>query len=327
MKVLLGTLLALSVLVGGLWANQSPISVSAPSFSAAEIIDPTVPCPPGFVPFNNECIRTVVGVHDTVNAVLQCQAGYVLTAAGRCAPNRGGCPHVYYNNGQSCAPANGMVPYPNAYEIAAISSCPTGYAMVAGGQCVKRASTVQVQKPLGAPACPPGYTPMGDKCRRELSTGFSGKQSSPVVARPGGNIIEIVRNRTITIISEIDIPINITNINNQTTYVDTNNGIITNLDASKGASGAAYLGPSKSDPEKCCEVVSPRICQKKDENEWRCFHRRTEECGTICTAPVVYLRRSDHGYSRGRMVIPPRPKNYLNGRRMSSAMRSNGKVY
>ncbi|XP_063707462.1 zonadhesin-like [Culicoides brevitarsis] len=48
---------------------------------------------------------------------------------------------------------------------------------------------------------------------------------------------------------------------------------------------------------KCCNVISPRVCEKRDD-EWVCFNRKRFRCGSFCTAKTVVLspsRRDCHG--------------------------------
>lgn len=56
---------------------------------------------------------------------------------------------------------------------------------------------------------------------------------------------------------------------------------------------------------RCCVIVSPRICRKQDNDEWVCFHRKHYRCGSFCTAEVVYLRPRRPLYNNSVLIMPP----------------------
>uniref|UniRef100_A0A1Q3FMY8 Putative conserved secreted protein n=1 Tax=Culex tarsalis TaxID=7177 RepID=A0A1Q3FMY8_CULTA len=56
---------------------------------------------------------------------------------------------------------------------------------------------------------------------------------------------------------------------------------------------------------RCCIIVSPRICRKQEHDEWVCFHRKHYRCGSFCTAEVVYLRPRRPLYSNSVLIMPP----------------------
>ncbi|XP_055709732.1 uncharacterized protein K04H4.2 [Phlebotomus papatasi] len=58
-------------------------------------------------------------------------------------------------------------------------------------------------------------------------------------------------------------------------------------------------------PEKCCTVVSPRMCKVVQNGTWGCFHRRKEVCSSICDRPKIYLRPRQPVYRPPIMVVPP----------------------
>lgn len=120
--------------------------------------------------------------------------------------------------------------------------------------------------------------------------------------QPRNILVEIELNQHINILNDMNIPINITNINNQTIAIDT----------AKVIQGSLQENSNNNKTEKCCEVVSPRICKQRPNNDWFCSHRRIEKCGDICTAPVVYLRKSEPLFESDWMVIPPRESSFKN---------------
>ncbi|XP_001846898.2 uncharacterized protein LOC6036926 [Culex quinquefasciatus] len=56
---------------------------------------------------------------------------------------------------------------------------------------------------------------------------------------------------------------------------------------------------------RCCIIVSPRICRKQEHDEWVCFHRKHYRCGRFCTAEVVYLRPRRPLYNNSVLIMPP----------------------
>ncbi|XP_065079387.1 uncharacterized protein LOC135702288 [Ochlerotatus camptorhynchus] len=56
--------------------------------------------------------------------------------------------------------------------------------------------------------------------------------------------------------------------------------------------------------EKCCIIVSPRICRKQ-QDEWACFHRKHYRCGTFCTSNVLYLKPRRPMLRNSSLIMPP----------------------
>ncbi|XP_055609298.1 uncharacterized protein LOC129756446 [Uranotaenia lowii] len=63
--------------------------------------------------------------------------------------------------------------------------------------------------------------------------------------------------------------------------------------------------PPSEQPKKCCIVVSPRICQKQDQDEWVCFHRKHYRCGSFCTADIMYLKPRQPKIHNSMLLMPP----------------------
>ncbi|XP_062555420.1 uncharacterized protein LOC134220384 [Armigeres subalbatus] len=59
-----------------------------------------------------------------------------------------------------------------------------------------------------------------------------------------------------------------------------------------------------SQPDRCCIIVTPRICRKQ-EDEWVCFHRKHYRCGAFCTSNVVYLKPRRPFYRGSSLIMPP----------------------
>lgn len=105
----------------------------------------------------------------------------------------------------------------------------------------------------------------------------------------------------------IHVPVNINNVNNQTVTIHT-------ASVTGGGGGSKHdtnVGQNTTvtvqDNEKCCEVVSPRICRRRSNKNWGCFHRRTQQCGNCCTAPQIYIRPHQPIYKTRVVVMPPPP--------------------
>lgn len=208
------------------------------------------------------------------------------------------CPNGYYYNGHTCALNTGDI------KIAATYSCPTGYNYDKG-QCMKRTTSVKVQQ--GEIVCPYGYSKVGNACQTKILSGSNGHLNSLTHTGDGqSSVLEIEKNLYVTTVNDINVPVNITNLNNQTMLVDSQGNVLQPNDSGKPTEVPTEdITPNIGQGDKCCEVVSPRVCKQKPNNDWFCFHRRTEKCGKICIAPVIYIRPSQHMVRPGHMAIPP----------------------
>lgn len=295
--------------IKGLNARSGPGTVSH-SVVTTSVVAPSYQCSHGYVPFNGQCVRSIVDTQ-FADVQLQCHSGYSLTSNGMCIKPAVSCLPGYNYNGYNCLPTsqyptNSICPsgyhyngascvVTDVYSTPAISKCPEGYSFE-NSQCIKRTTVVKVEQPVGTPYCPSGFTMVNNMCQRRHvgSTGADDKFPSGI--KPHSTLIEIERNNTIHILNDLNIPINVHNENNHTTVV--------NVDAELRRGQG--VDKSSEVPEKCCEVVSPRMCKQKENKDWYCFHRRTEQCGRICTAPVIYLKPEHPQYQNDRMIIPPR---------------------
>lgn len=351
MKVLLRSVF---LLVIGLYGLHADTVVNSSSLAATDTVSPTVKCPPGFVPFHTECVRSLVQTV-TADVILHCSPGYSLTADGYCvnslssysagqsgynnanvAASTPSCPSGYHYKGNTCWPLytnpvvikqfpgssassscpngyyyNGVTCALNTadYKIAATYSCPTGYNYDKG-QCLKRTTSVKVQQ--GEIVCPYGYKKVGKACQTVIHSGSNGHLNSLTHTGAGqSSVLEIEKNLYVTTVNDIKVPVNITNLNNQTMLVDSQGNVLQpNSDSGKPSAVPTELPteditPNEGEEGNCCEVVSPRVCKQKPNNDWFCFHRRTEKCGKICTAPVMYIRPSQPMVRPGHMIIPP----------------------
>lgn len=60
----------------------------------------------------------------------------------------------------------------------------------------------------------------------------------------------------------------------------------------------------KSENEKCCTVVSPRVCENRQGN-WECGHREYQRCGSMCVQDTIHLKASRPMYHDHQLVMPP----------------------
>lgn len=65
----------------------------------------------------------------------------------------------------------------------------------------------------------------------------------------------------------------------------------------------------EEDKSKCCEIVTPRKCKKRSEDQWMCSHRRYKYCGKFCIADRLYMRPPSTTYKNQILTIAPSPEN------------------
>lgn len=328
MKVLLKSLILVVIISLHGLHGHSNVLASSSSLTASETVSPTISCPSGYVPFYKECVKSVVQTA-TADVVLQCHPGYTLTSDGVCATsvssytpeqsqghvaNVPNCPPAYHYAGDTCWPVStnpvimslarqshaspfcptgyyfdGIACVAKEYKVPAMSSCPVGFTWDSSGQCMKRTTTVDVV--AGNIVCPSGYTMIENSCRRAITSGNIITHPRPAEKVNGQRsvLIEIERNQMINIGNDLNVPVNITNLNQKTVFIGVDGKEIM-VNKPKVDAPETKDGVPSAEGENCCEVVSPRMCKRRPNNDWYCFHRRTEKCGRICTAPVVYIR-------------------------------------
>lgn len=72
--------------------------------------------------------------------------------------------------------------------------------------------------------------------------------------------------------------------------------------------------PAQNKNEHCCQVISPRICQRftnGSKTQWRCFNKNYRRCGSVCTKPIIQLRQRLSSFVDSILVMPPPPKRLL----------------
>lgn len=150
---------------------------------------------------------------------------------------------------------------------------------------------------------------------------------SPDYRGQGYNIVNNVSpiNNTIVNINNITHPVTLNNFNENNIYIHTDvqcpDGSIKTVVVKNNESknGCIDLERDKNDinidvdhedrefkePEKCCEVVTPRQCKKRNENQWACSHKRHKYCGSFCKADRIYLKPSTTSFTNNVLTIAP----------------------
>lgn len=238
------------------------------------------------------------------------------------------CPEHYYFDGYTCVR--------NVDEtdvVDPIPACPPGFTLNASGACVKPTTTTETIPPHFT--CPDGYIMQGNGCYKETvietqrpcanTTCKEPVVTYPNPVAPAAQLDEVSFTSTIN----NHVPINVT-----TNTISTNNSTLT-IHLSGSAAGSSGAGdcktttsangvtvvtclepqsepstmPEVSEPKpeqpRCCEVVSPRICRRSRTNDWKCYHRKSQECGNFCTQSRVYLRPERPVIRPTYTVMPP----------------------
>lgn len=209
------------------------------------------------------------------------------------------CPPGYKYNGVAC-----VIIITDPTVVPPVPRCPPGFHYK-DGQCTKTTITDKVG---GTKECPPGYILYNGWCHPP-------HRPEPFIAPPEHTI---ERNVTINVHNPVNVPTNINNLNNQTMFVNTNQQSATPpVTAPIGCQTPPCLeekGDIAEEPKKCCEVVSPRICKRKHNKNWFCYHRKTEQCSSACTAPQIHLRAPRPVYHPMHIVMAPQPEPHLRPR-------------
>lgn len=268
-------------------------------------------CPPGAYFNGQQCIGSIPPPPS--NCPLQCTS----TIPMPCGYQQSTC-------GSACATmtpcATGTVGVGVPSTPISLPQCLPGFAQVNG---ICKRMDVYVDTVLPSLICRPGFAQFGNMCVKqnvweytaapflscptdyELSNGWCekitvNKKTSKITDPPS---LTDRDNHHIFVHSQIHAPVNINNVNNQSSVV--------NLSSASDLKSAAAASTNAMQPEeaksKCCEVVSPRICRRSRNNNWGCFHRRTQQCSSQCTANQIYLRPQQPIFRPYIIVMPPPP--------------------
>ncbi|XP_059621768.1 uncharacterized protein LOC132265207 [Phlebotomus argentipes] len=257
-----------------------------PTQSVAPPIHPVFPTtPPVITP---KPPVTPVPPLNPIHPRLECPTGFVLKN-GKCIYIQVSPPTLPY---QKCYPGfilkNGECVWENAKIITKPPTidCPPGTQMTPSGQCIRL-------------TCVGGTTV--NNCTNNPSGDCCGGTTHGT-----NHISNWINNHN---------PVNVTtNVNaNSSSHVTvylTSSGEY-NVSSSGGGEGGGgvstvtYVTQAPA-PEKCCTVMSPRMCKTMEGGSWGCFHRKKEVCSSMCVRPQIYLRPRRPIYRPPIVVVPPR---------------------
>lgn len=203
--------------------------------------------------------------------------------------------------------------------------CPVGFKTV-GNQCIMDLHTMIKPEFM----CPQNYTREGDACvfriddHRNYDVRVKCPDNSFAVHGKGcqlkytgemGTCERIYENpkcckkRTcnsvatrIHNVNHVYIPTNITSTNIATINIGQG--------SSCGEKGSCKTSESSEEEvvkpvnEKCCTVVTPRVCENNN-GDWDCGHREYERCGSMCVQDTIHLKASRPMYHGQMLVMPP----------------------
>lgn len=198
------------------------------------------------------------------------------------------CPPGFEWNGHICV---------RIHVVAPVSDCPPYFFKDVDGLC-KRIHT-DMETEIAVLGCEFGFVLINGHCHKHqaittIEDAGTGKDEK------GTARTEIVKDHHILITNHINNPVNIHNVNTPSTAIDGISGenstaIQTQkLSCSTGKCATPCEEEPCSEPiaeePRCCEVVSPRMCRRRPNNRWNCYHRRTQQCGSGCTASRINIR-------------------------------------
>lgn len=170
--------------------------------------------------------------------------------------------------------------------IPPIRKCPPGY-FYKYGRCEKETTTIVT---MGKQECPPGYILIGRWCTH------STKEKIAITE-------EVPNNWAIHINNPVNVTTNINNENNHTINIFGGKECCNNTRETEKIT-------TIEQKEKCCEVVSPRMCHRRMNRSWQCSHKIIDQCGSGCTAPRITLRPPNPVYHPNRIIMMPQPMIY-----------------
>jgi hypothetical protein len=190
--------------------------------------------------------------------------------------------------------------------------------------------------------CPPNFNLCDSQCVKNAGCGSSNYPNINIniftrdqrenSQRKGYNIINNIEpiNNTIVNVNNVTHPVTLNNVNENNIYVytdaqcpdgsirtivvknnETINGCV-DMESESATKISQIEGndddeESEEKNEKCCEILTPRQCKKKDETKWICTHRRYKYCGKFCIADRLYLKPPSTRYENNVLTIAPQP--------------------
>lgn len=294
-----------------------------------DCVKPRPSCPPGYV------INNSTGFCTQIN--FRCPLGSTMVN-GRCMSSVVRCPEGTRKIGNQCFRIIADPPVTRPPSLPPVTTrptvvvptrkpklplyCPTGYTLynqmcyrcpqpynLCNSQCVRGNECSQPSGPSsGPPITVNVYSQVHGPSRPSSSQGYN------IV-----NNIEPVNN-TIININNITHPVTLNNFNENNIYIHNDvrcrdgsikSVIVKNNETINGCvdvinnvtEGTATVEPEQ--PDKCCEIVTPRQCKKKNVDQWICSHKRYRYCGKFCIADRLYLKPPATVYNNQVLIIAP----------------------
>lgn len=205
--------------------------------------------------------------------------------------------------------------------------CPQSYNLC-NSQCVRHTDCDDVSPP-GYPQFP-WKTPSQPVININL---YSRDFSSSRPSYDGRHVINNIEpiNNTIVNINNVTHPVTLNNVNENNFYIytdtqcadgsirtvviknnETINGCVDinpdrhpDRDSIQDKSTETEHDDNENEQEKCCEIVTARQCKKKNEDHWKCSHKRYKYCGKFCIADRLYLKPPSTSYNNNVLTIAP----------------------
>lgn len=236
------------------------------------IVSTPSPCPNGFIYQNGQCFKDL-GTQPQPT----CPLGHTRDFSGRCVPLV--CPpgtHLVNQNciRFSCAPGfyydnNECYPLPNPTPVPIPTSNCTFTST--GHGCIDSQGGVSTINNYNIIEHPTNISVMNvNTIGVYLGACKNGQIKTVVISGNGTEKVDCEEDRT-----ENEVITNEINVDDQVMQSDDD---------------------GDEQTTKCCNVISPRVCEKRD-NEWVCFNRKRFRCGSFCTAKTVVLSPSRRGKS------------------------------
>lgn len=206
--------------------------------------------------------------------------------------------------------------------------CPSGYSFCRG-KCVKTPKSCENSG--SSQNSPPININVNINFTRPIYYDHEGSQKNPI------NIFNNMEpiNTTIVNFNNVTHPVTLNNVNENNIYIYTEvecedgsirTTVVKNNETITSCIDSEQYLPEKNemttvrredeensaevDENKCCEIVTPRQCKKRSEDQWICTHRRYKYCGKFCIADRLYMRPPTTTYNNKILTMAPAPQNH-----------------